>query len=911
MKNVKILLWALTGAALLFSACGGIFDNPESQQGLDENGYGKLRINLVGEEVPSELKRITRTTLPDFEAAGIGAYEYWFAKDGGDAAAKEPDANGYFSLLPGSYTVTVKGFLNAGNPNTDQVVEGTSGTFTVPGTSQVTVKLDMYGDSVNTGTLECTIQTPSDAEIDSASLTQWGDSPTAVGGFSKASFALKQDALSNDIPGVYTVTQSSLASGYYLLSYVVKGKDASGYDVYAGTIEAIHIYPGMTTTYTKAFERSDMSGATPIKNIAVTVPKPLAGVTPVNTTAGATISAAAPFTLNSVQWKSSGSNYSSPFAGGNSYTVEIVLAPKSGFMFNEDDFDGANAANATINTETATLSVAGSGNATLSYEFTTKAVDSISVTPTTLTYTYPATLDLSSVVVTITYDVDDEDTVTYSAANFAEYGITTSAKEHGDALAVSDVSLTISCAGETATITLDVAARDLDDAEITVVLTQDSYSYTGNAVTFASSNMTITDAGNNDADLVEGTDYVTIVAGTDFANNTNVGTATLTITGTGNYTGTKTIPFTITPLDLETLSLAVVFDGTYDLEYDGSPKVPPITKIWDTASLTLTENDDYDSTTVEYSANVNASDTPVVTIHGLGPYLGSTLNATFTITKATPTLDNFAASNLVKTYTGAAQEPTVSWVGSTTGYGAITLTYTNEDNSAVSGGSPKNVGNYKIKVATAGGDNYNAFTATVLVDDNSDPILFKIDKATIQPSDFAPITAKTYTGDGVSLNPTTEISLASKTGAGTFSNVKYNGTSVLPVKAGDYAITVDVGYDGSNFNGRSGVSVGTLTINKKTPVVGDFVITGPGSSGDGMTVTADGIAKAVGVQYAGKHLNSDLGARGDITVYYNDGSGKTTQAPLLVGSYVVTFDVAAGDNFNSVTGLSAGTLVIQ
>jgi len=81
----------------------------------------------------------------------------------------------------------------------------------------------------------------------------------------------------------------------------------------------------------------------------------------------------------------------------------------------------------------------------------------------------------------------------------------------------------------------------------------------------------------------------------------------------------------------------------------------------------------------------------------------------------------------------------------------------------------------------------------------------------------------------------------------------------------------------------------------QTPVIGDFNISGTG------TFTYNGSSRTVTIT---PKVGSSQGA---ITVYYN---GSMT-APSAVGTYTVTFNVAASTGFNAVTGLSAGTLIIN
>jgi len=123
--------------------------------------------------------------------------------------------------------------------------------------------------------------------------------------------------------------------------------------------------------------------------------------------------------------------------------------------------------------------------------------------------------------------------------------------------------------------------------------------------------------------------------------------------------------------------------------------------------------------------------------------------------------------------------------------------------------------------------------------------------------------------------------------------VKYNGSTTEPSAAGAYTVTFDVA-GATDFNAASGLSAGTLTIDKITPIAADFNVSGTG------TFAYDGSSKIVTITpEAGK-------SNGNITVKYN---GNTT-APSAVGTYTVTFDVATSGNFNAASNFSAGTLRI-
>ena len=79
----------------------------------------------------------------------------------------------------------------------------------------------------------------------------------------------------------------------------------------------------------------------------------------------------------------------------------------------------------------------------------------------------------------------------------------------------------------------DPLVKDINSLKIGKIAAQD---YTGKART---PKVTVTDGKKK---LTDGTDYFT-----SYTNNVTVGTATVTITGKGDYTGTKTISFKIAP----------------------------------------------------------------------------------------------------------------------------------------------------------------------------------------------------------------------------------------------------------------------------------------------------------------------------------------------------------------------------
>jgi len=127
--------------------------------------------------------------------------------------------------------------------------------------------------------------------------------------------------------------------------------------------------------------------------------------------------------------------------------------------------------------------------------------------------------------------------------------------------------------------------------------------------------------------------------------------------------------------------------------------------------------------------------------------------------------------------------------------------------------------------------------------------------------------------------------------AGTVSNVKYNGSSTVPINAGTYAITADfVPTDTVNYNSLTGASAGNFIINKATPTVS--VTNSP--------VTYNGSPRSAAVS------GSVAGTASSILT-----GGAATQTN--VGTYAVTANFTPTDttNYNSLSGAAAGNFVIN
>ena len=180
--------------------------------------------------------------------------------------------------------------------------------------------------------------------------------------------------------------------------------------------------------------------------------------------------------------------------------------------------------------------------------------------------------------------------------------------------------------------------------------------------------------------LVKDTDYTLI-----YQNNTSIGLASVTISGTGNYSGTKTLTFNIVRRPVS----KVVITGIENKTYNGSRHTQNISVSYE--GETLSEDRDY---TVTYKNNKNAGKATVI-IEGIGNYEGSK-KATFKI--AAIKLSKTTASSVKnKTYTGKEIKPsvTVTWNGKTLKKGTdYKVSYKNNKNIGTATATITGMGNF-------------------------------------------------------------------------------------------------------------------------------------------------------------------------------------------------------------------------
>lgn len=185
---------------------------------------------------------------------------------------------------------------------------------------------------------------------------------------------------------------------------------------------------------------------------------------------------------------------------------------------------------------------------------------------------------------------------------------------------------------------------------------------------------------HNNVSLKEGTDYTVA-----YKNNTAVGTATITLAGKGNYTGTKTITFKIVTRSLANASVAAISTKTYT-----GKAITPATTV-KVGSLALKAGRDY---TVSYKNNTKVG-TATVTIKGIGNF-SSTKSVTFKI-KAQAISKATVSTIKNQVYTGKAIKPffTMKYNGMKLKAGTdYTVTYSNNKKTGKATITIKGKGNF-------------------------------------------------------------------------------------------------------------------------------------------------------------------------------------------------------------------------
>jgi len=255
--------------------------------------------------------------------------------------------------------------------------------------------------------------------------------------------------------------------------------------------------------------------------------------------------------------------------------------------------------------------------------------------------------------------------------------------------------------------TFSISARAMSDTSVANVSSQ---TYTGNGI---SPLPTIT---YNNKTLKKDTDYTL-----SYSNNINAGTATITITGKGNFAGTTSKTFSISARAMSDTSVANISSQTYT----GNVISPLPTITYN--NKTLKKDTDY---TLSYSDNINVG-TATITITGKGNFAGTT-SKTFSIS-ARAMSDTSVANISSQTYTGNVISP------------LPTITYNNK--------TLKKDTDYTLSYS----DNINAGTATITITGKGNftgmtSMTFIITQKSAEKLNISEIANQIYTGKKIKPN---------------------------------------------------------------------------------------------------------------------------------------------------------------
>lgn len=308
----------------------------------------------------------------------------------------------------------------------------------------------------------------------------------------------------------------------------------------------------------------------------------------------------------------------------HSNDTPVVTVTVGGRVLTSSDYDVTKSDSGT----TRTITVTGKGN----YEGTGTKTQTI-LADTAPTISGVATNGTYHTKPTVTVTGDNLDKVyVKQGTGTTETEYTKAQAEAGFVLDFAASAYTIRAvdkAGKSYTLVTNVTvSRKSITFDMVTVTGVDDVTYDGTAKTATS---IVVKDGTETLELGADKDYTV-----SYTNNTNAGTATITITGTGNYMGTVSKTFTIKPKALTSTALSGIVDKTYT----GSPIEQENLTVKD-GEKTLEKGSDKDYT-VTYSNNTNPG-TAKVTVTMRGNYSG-VLEKTFTISQNLSTLiDNIKA----------------------------------------------------------------------------------------------------------------------------------------------------------------------------------------------------------------------------------------------------------------------------
>ena len=377
----------------------------------------------------------------------------------------------------------------------------------------------------------------------------------------------------------------------------------------------------------------------------------------------------------------------------------------------------------------------------------------------------------------VTFESSDTDVITVDDA-----GVVTIVNAGSAVISVKLAKGSNYVAAQT-TVEIDVARKDIADAEIEL----------GEGLTYNGSQQTQTVTSVT----ADGLDVTYTVSG---EKRTDAGTYTLTVTGTGNFTGTADKEFTIARKDIAGAEIEL----GESLTYNGGEQSQTISSV---------TSDGLDVTyTVSGNSGTEAG-TYTLTVTGTGNFTG-TADKAFTIARR-DIADAVIGLGEGLTYNGGEQSQTISSVTA----GGLDVTYT------VSGNSGTEAGTYTLTVTGMGN-----FTGTA-------GKAFTIARKDIAGAEIELGESLTYNGGEQSQT------ISSVTSDGL--DVTYTVSGEKRTDAGTYTLTVA---GTGNFTGTAGkrFTIAPMDISDAAVTAADVVYNGRAQTTVITSVTADGLVLGSG-----------------------------------------------------------------
>ena len=388
----------------------------------------------------------------------------------------------------------------------------------------------------------------------------------------------------------------------------------------------------------------------------------------------------------------------------------------------------------------------------------------------------------------------------------------------------------------------------------TITLSQTSYTYDGTA---KEPTVTVKDGET----IIPADEYIV-----SYSDNTNVGTATVTITGKedGNYIVNGSTTFTI--------NIRTVSDPTFTFSensciYNGTAKEPTVT-VKD--GETIIPADEY---IVSYSDNTNVGTATVTITDKEGGNYNVNGSTTFTIAPKTVSDPTVILSEDSYTYDGTVKEPTVTVKDGESVIPADEYTVSYTDNT--------NVGTATVTITDKEGGNYivsGSTTFTINVKTVSDPTVT--------------LSEDSYTYDGTEKEPTVTV----KDGETIIPADEYTVSYSDNTNVGTATVTITDNEDGNYIvNGSTTFTINAKIVSDPTIILGESSYTYDGTAKEPTVTVKDGDTIIPADEYTVSYINNTNAGTATVTItdkedgnYIVSGSTTFTIAPKTVSDPTVT-----------------------